>query len=148
MNIFVLDESPALAAKYHADAHVNKMILEAAQMLCSVRNDEGYSTPYKTTHLNHPCTRWVAESKANAYWLVSLARELNKEAKRRYGKSADHKSWSVIQSLGIRSRGTPTPFALAMPEELKSDDVVEAYRAYYRTKPKMEWRYSPTPYWY
>ncbi len=33
MNIFYRDNSPALAAKYHNDKHVVKMILESAQML-------------------------------------------------------------------------------------------------------------------
>ena len=35
MNIFFLDENPTLSAKYHADKHVFKMILETAQLLCS-----------------------------------------------------------------------------------------------------------------
>ena len=35
MNIFVLDESPILAARDHCDKHICKMILESAQMLCA-----------------------------------------------------------------------------------------------------------------
>lgn len=143
MNIFVLDEDPSVAAQYHADIHINKMILESAQMLCTV-----YGGPYKPTHKNHPCTRWVAESEANAYWLKALARHLNEEAKLRYGKSADHKSWDVIASLNIRDRGVLTPWAQAMPEELRSTDAVQAYRSYYRTKPNMRWAYTEEPDWF
>lgn len=33
MNIFILDENPQLAARYHTDKHVVKMILESAQLL-------------------------------------------------------------------------------------------------------------------
>lgn len=33
MNIFVLDENPALSAKYHCDRHIVKMVVEYAQML-------------------------------------------------------------------------------------------------------------------
>ena len=35
MNIFLLDKDPKIAAQYHCDKHVVKMILESAQMLCS-----------------------------------------------------------------------------------------------------------------
>ena len=33
MNIFVLHQDPDIAAQYHCDKHVNKMIVESAQML-------------------------------------------------------------------------------------------------------------------
>ena len=33
MNIFALSSDPETAAKWHCDCHVNKMIIEAAQML-------------------------------------------------------------------------------------------------------------------
>ena len=35
MNIFVLDKTPEMSAKYHCDKHVVKMILESGQMLCT-----------------------------------------------------------------------------------------------------------------
>lgn len=35
MNIFYLDRNPKLAAQYHCDRHVVKMILESAQLLCT-----------------------------------------------------------------------------------------------------------------
>ena len=36
MNLFYLDEDLDKCAEYHVDNHVNKMILEAAQLLCTV----------------------------------------------------------------------------------------------------------------
>lgn len=33
MNIFMLDSNPELAAQYHYDTHIVKMILESAQIL-------------------------------------------------------------------------------------------------------------------
>ena len=36
MNLFYLDEDLDKCAEYHVDKHVNKMILEAAQILCTV----------------------------------------------------------------------------------------------------------------
>ena len=35
MNLFYLDEDLDKCAEYHVDKHVNKMILEAAQLLCT-----------------------------------------------------------------------------------------------------------------
>ena len=35
MNLFYLDRDPVIAASYHYDKHKVKMVLEAAQMLCT-----------------------------------------------------------------------------------------------------------------
>lgn len=35
MNLFYLDKNLDKCAEYHVDKHVNKMILEAAQLLCT-----------------------------------------------------------------------------------------------------------------
>ena len=37
MNIFYLDKDPVIAAQLSCDKHVVKMILESAQMLCTVK---------------------------------------------------------------------------------------------------------------
>ena len=58
LNIFVLDRDIPTCARYHADQHVVKMILESAQMLCTVINLSGGRSPYKSTHPQHPCTLW------------------------------------------------------------------------------------------
>lgn len=140
MNIFILDNNPELAAEMHCDKHVNKMILESAQMLCTVLGG-----PYKPTHRNHPCTRWIAESQANAEWVMSLAWHLNNEWRDRYGHNRNHKSWDVIRGMddadlvGKLPSCRMTPFALAMPDEYKSEDAVQAYRAYYKSKPFASW---------
>ncbi len=79
MNIFVLDEDIEQCAQYHCDQHVVKMILESVQMLCTALNKKGFVTPYKSTHVNHPCVLWVEESFDNFLWLKKLAIELNTE---------------------------------------------------------------------
>lgn len=48
MNIFVLSTDPVQAAQMQCDKHVVKMVLESAQLLCSVFSEE--SVPYKRTH--------------------------------------------------------------------------------------------------
>ena len=147
MNIFVLDENPYLAARYHCDKHTPRMILESAQMLSTA-----VGAGYKPTHKNHPCTLWVSKSKQNAEWLIALADGLNDEYRKRYARSVDHKSMEVIKEIAWLSEALPdigrAPFAQAMPDEYKDPDAVEAYRNYYREEKKFAtWR-SETPFWW
>ena len=131
MNIFVLHRNPVKAARMASDRHAVKMILESAQMLCTVAHDCGIEVRYKPSFRNHPCTRWVAESKQNWEWLHTYAIALCREYTHRYGKT--HKSEQVIAELPtpeLPNIGL-TPFAQAMPEEYRNRDAVKAYRQYY-----------------
>jgi len=150
MNIFVLDKNPHVAAMYACDKHVVKMILESAQMLCSVQ-PEG-TAPYKRSFYNHPCTKWVRASVANYDWLIEHARALCTEYSRRYGKV--HKSEKVIDWCDANRPELPdvglTPFAQAMPEDYKNEDAVEAYRTYYRNDKRRfaTWKDVDPPTWF
>jgi hypothetical protein len=134
MNIFVLDASIEKCARYHADTHVVKMILESTQMLCTVVNGNGGSSPYRSTHERHPCTLWAGRSLSNWKWLRRLALALNREYRYRFGKGEDHHSAVVARGLKpppIPDRGL-TEFAQAMPEEYRvRGDAVSAYRRFY-----------------
>jgi hypothetical protein len=144
MNIFYLDENPILAAQYHVDSHVVKMILESAQMLCTAVNVKAGEqvTPYKTTHINHPCSVWVRESYGNWSYVYQLMLALQKEWRYRYKHEKTHKSVELLldNSIWVRAIhyiGTTTnpftPPALAMPDECKiSSNPAECYREYYR----------------
>lgn len=46
MNVFWLDEDPRLAARYHCDQNVNKLLLEAAQVLCTAARENGYDAEF------------------------------------------------------------------------------------------------------
>src|SRR6056297_1611059 len=83
VNVFWLDESPELAAGYHCDQHVNKMLLEAAQVLCTAARENEYERDflYQATHTDHPVTRWATESRANWLELRDHAEALNAEFK-------------------------------------------------------------------
>lgn len=135
MNRFVLDTDPAVAAVYHCDKHVVKMILEEAQMLCAVQRRYGSEDErlYRATHAKHPCTLWAGETVANYQWAYSLLVALCKEYTHRYKKQ--HATERLLDILSTPPDGLPEgpliPFAQAMPEEYKRDDPVEAYRAYY-----------------
>lgn len=157
MNIFVLDNDPRIAAMMMCDKHISKMLLESAQMMCAVVNRAGGTTPYKTSHANHPCTIWTRASQENFSWLTQHAKELNNQYRKRYNKRTNHKSWEVIKEV-VRNNAQsicslpdlgPTPFAQAMPEEYRNPDAVVAYRAYYRTKGFASWnKGTPAPYWW
>ena len=128
MNIFALDYDPIVAAEYHCDKHVVKMVLETAQMLSTIT---GHG--YRPTHINHPCTVWARESTQNFLWLYGLGMALGKEFQHRYRKR--HKSSIIIAEQWPPPKSIPegplTPFALAMPDEYKVDCPVESYRNYY-----------------
>ena len=134
MNIFVLDQDIEKCAQYHCDQHVVKMILESVQLLCTALNKKGFETPYKSTHVKHPCVLWIEESFDNFLWLKNLAIALNAEYRYRYEKDSDHKSIPVLDQLSdyrYQSKGL-TEFAQAMPNKYKvPGDAVKAYRQFY-----------------
>ena len=79
MNIFYLDHDPRIAAKYHCDKHVVKMILESAQMLATAhrvvdKNDDDIL--YREAYKNHPSTKWVRSNLYHYTWLWSLFNSL------------------------------------------------------------------------
>ncbi len=158
MNIFILDLDIERCAQYHCDQHVVKMILESVQLLCTALNKKGFTTPYKSTHIKHPCVLWVEESYANFQWLYQLTQALNHEYQFRYAKSEDHKSMAVLKQIGDipeLNRAFPhqslTPFAQAMPDEYKVvDDPVLAYRRFYLGDKSRfaKWSKREVPSWY
>lgn len=136
MNVFALHYDPRQAARWHCDAHVVKMVLETAQLLCTAHHLTGSTAPYRPTHANHPCAVWARDSQANYLWLCELGLELCREYTARYGRV--HASEKVLWELSRNAPDLPyrglTPFAQAMPKDLKGSDPVEAYRRYYQTK--------------
>ena len=153
MNIFILDNDIKTCAQYHCDQHVVKMILESIQILCTVLNKKGFSTPYKSTHANHPSVLWAEASFDNFLWLSELTLELNREYKYRYDKQADHKSITVLTKISqysFLSVGLTT-FPQAMPDSYKvANDPVLAYRNFYRgDKAKFaKWTKRAPPEWF
>ncbi|MEY7847767.1 hypothetical protein AB7C87_00990 [Natrarchaeobius sp. A-rgal3] len=156
MNVFWLDEDPRLAARYHCDQHVNKLLLEAAQVLCTAARENGYEADflYQSTHVDHPVTRWATESRGNWLRLREHAEALNAEFVERYGKTDDHASWTVIDRIDPEEiafpTDAPTPRPQAMPVQYRRpDDPVGAYRAYYAGEKAewAEWRHTDEPPW-
>jgi hypothetical protein len=141
MNIFVLSFNPERAAEMLCDTHVNKMVLESAQLL-NTAFPEG-TTTYRHTHYNHPCARWVRDSKGNFAWLLKHAKAIAREFEFRFGHK--HKSEEIINYCGkLFHQHHPklfshrpawyavrTPYVQAMPDMYKVRNAVTAYRDYY-----------------
>ena len=145
MNIFVLDKDPVVAARYIDDVRLPKMVTESAQMMAASLRRHGATdeqmpltkagTPYKGGYAHHPCTVWAGDSDTNFLWLANHAITLCQEYKKRFGKvhacqNPIHQMSHMMPFVGEEM----TPFAQAMPDEYKDDDVVKAYRSYYKSK--------------
>ena len=135
MNLFYLDRNMHKAVRYHCDTHVVKMCLETAQILCTSLNRYGLSVPYRPTHVNHPTVLWAGDSILHYQWLRRFGLALCGEYTWRYKKN--HASEFVIESLptsppliDIGWRDPPQ----AMPNNFKGNDVVKAYRRFYRAE--------------
>ena len=172
MNIFILDDIPRMAAKYHCDIHVNKMILETTQMLSTCLRLNGADdewmiergittkagTPYKKTHQHHPAVKWASETRDNFDWLSDLGYWLLIEYHFRYDKTHGcEKPLMNIIRLDINQshlikEGEMTDFAQCMPDEYKvKGDAVAAYRDFYINDKAgfAKWKHStPQPDWW
>ena len=145
MNIFALHPDPAIAASYHCDQHLHKMILESAQMLSTVAriwHPNLIKSLYLPTHPNHPCTLWIRERGA-ALWLSTLAKELDL-IRLNIGCNR-HKSMDVIDLVHSYiededNKYTP-PFVFCGPERIRIRqdlNIYEKYQHYYKIKAR-EW---------
>lgn len=152
MNIFFLSWLIKNSVKYHCDKHVVKMVLETAQMLCTVVVLSGGDAPYRPVHAKHPCVLWAQKCKANWLWLRKFGLALSREYTFRYGKT--HKSQYVIEALKTPDLpdGKFTPPPQCMPDEFKHDNPVIAYRKYYigdkAKKFKLVWTKRRIPKWF
>lgn len=158
MNIFILSLNPYLCALYHNDKHVVKMILETAQMLCITHylcSNCPSEYLYKRTKafVNHPSTRWIRQSRGNYIWTYLLFRNLCNEYTFRYNKIhlCETKFMSIFNTIPeLLPPGNMTPFALAMPDDVKHSNPIVAYRNYYKKYKKgfCVWSKRNTPPWY
>jgi len=178
MNIFVLQECPTASAKDYCNKHLPKMCVELLQMCGSAVIRYGATpdmmpltqkgTPLKGGYHNHPCTRWVGDTRTNFLWAIEHGLELCNEYSKKYGKT--HFCEAGIRHLSsmvnLIPEGDLTPFALAMPDdfrpvEIEDDntfsnplshasgiDAVDAYRRYYHSKEFASWEGRPTPTWW
>lgn len=146
MNIFFLDNDVEKNAMLYHDAHVRKIIVEIAQMLSTAHhlldnNEKNKAKLYKPTHVNHPMSKWVRESRGNYYYALEILKQLCKEFEYRFDKK--HKTSELIPYLYI-PRGLMNPMhvcsdtiwnttpPLCMPDKYKNKpNYIMSYRYYY-----------------
>ena len=160
MNIFYLHENAKKSAEMHVDSHASKMCIEYAQLMSTAhrvldgkqvkrlsKNNRlitTYDHPdpqldhtlYKSCHVNHPSAIWVRQSKKNYRWLYELWTELNTEFMYRYDKDVYHESyrklkWALFSPPENMPEGVFTEPLQAMPDDVKNDSSITAYRYYY-----------------
>lgn len=171
MNIFYLSHNVKMAAEWHTDKHLVKMITEHNQMLSTAHrildgkqvmsksksgrnakrwqlDDSRDSILYSVTHMNHPSAVWCRGSSSNYQWLYEMTLALCKEYTHRYGKvhKAEHSGLMDVLSVLPTSiaRGEFTQPPQAMPDEFKVEgNSVLAYQNYYNgPKSRMFWTKS------
>lgn len=159
MNIFFLDIDPIKCAHYHCNKHIVKMITEHAQMMSMaiwyhdrkqalrlyekgrIMNAPPEVTgkpPRTDSHLMHPCTMWVRESRKHFDWLKLMSAEMAHEYYLRFGQFHNpprHHSSYVDCIAHLNSSKIPdSPWESppqAMPEEFRGPDAAEAYKRLY-----------------
>lgn len=162
MNIFILErkEDGSIDWKKSAQTLDNyrivKMPLENAQMLCTNINvlAEQPIAPYRTAYKNHPCTIWSRLAFENFISLAEHGIYMCEEYTKRFGKT--HKCEDIIyQCIEFAydprvswEASSAAPLPLCMPVEYKTDDIVESYRKYYASKPRMRYPKNKIPEWF
>ena len=159
MNIFAIEgESTNIdwvaSAKSQDNYRVVKMILESCQMLCTAINELSGEriAPYGSTHKYHPSTKWVMASSANFEALVVHTRAMLEEYTERFEKI--HKCQAVLEKCvklydsSLFPTSEPTRLPLAMPHEFHSENIVESYRKFYASKPRIRYPKNKIPEWF
>jgi len=107
---------------------------------------------------NHPCTVWARQSYANYKWLVDLTIAL--ETEKIYRTGSGHSSMKTVRKLGKLMedsykelpfpKSELTPFAQAMPNDVKHEDGPTAYRQYYKKHKRhlAVWKKRGEPSWW
>ena len=141
VNAFWLDRDLDTAARWLVDAHVTSSVLECSMVLTTAVQSNGYPAAEDLyfTHVDHPLTRWAAESHANWLRLRDYTEAAHREWQYRWDHPPEerHACWAVVESLdsaAIQGLDWPSESGADPPQvtgEWEADDYVDAYRYYY-----------------
>lgn len=161
MNIFYLDPNPQLAAEYHCDKHVVKMIVEYSQLLSTAhrildgtmyldktangRSIKRWRHPDENMeknlclacHVNHPSAIWTRSNVGHYLWLRDLLDCLVAEYKYRYNNKKHATELRIPYlvkpptNIPKVSWSDPPPAMKHYPQCIVRGNVVESYRNYY-----------------
>lgn len=143
MNIFFLNKHPKIAAELQSNIHINKMLVEATQLLANCYSLEHLkeapltsSLNYRThSYLHHPTAQWVLSSFSHWKWLVEHAYFLEEERLyREYHPSISSifVEWSLLNPPTIRDCGFISPPLAFGKFTGRGTDYVDSYKLYYR----------------
>tara|TARA_R100000152_G_C6779273_1_gene210751 strand:+ start:2337 stop:2903 length:567 start_codon:yes stop_codon:yes gene_type:complete len=177
MNVFYLDKNPKLAAEFHCDKHVVKMLIEYAQLMSTAHRvmdgEEWYDRTannrrikrwkhpdsemdkilYLASHVNHPSGIWLRKSTKHYDWLYEMWLHLHDEFVSRYNKKhlSNTKLTEILckypDNMPTLPWEDPPP---AMPDHCKiHNDSLASYRKYYITEKVRfaTWK-TETPIWF
>lgn len=161
LNYFFLDRDVKQCARYHGDKHLNKMVVEYAQIVSAVWWINGpiceivKESVYRLTHAHHPVVKWACEHPAHYHAIVELGLALIEEKKRRIAGmeslpkklrkkwKPEHESGSVLVFCKqftprfSQRKKLPRDPPKCMPEAYWRDqdgnelDVITSYRLFY-----------------
>ena len=158
MNIFAIENNKAgdidwiKSAQSQDNYRVVKMILESCQILSTVLNEQGIKAPYRSFNPKHPSCLWAAESSDNFTNLVIHCAAMIEEYEDRFNKI--HKCKAVLNNIinlfdaSKFITDKPTPLKMAMPDNFRSDNIVESYRRFYASKPRIRYPKNKIPVWF
>ena len=158
MNIFAIEDNKAggidwiKSAQSQDNYRVVKMILESCQILSTVLNEQGIDAPYRSFNPKHPSCLWAAESSDNFTNLVVHCAAMIEEYEERFNKT--HKCKAVLTKIINLFEASnfptdkPTPLRMAMPDIFRSSNIVESYRKFYASKPRVRYPKEKIPSWF
>jgi hypothetical protein len=124
MQIFVLDTSATLAAGLHCDAHVNKLIVEATQILYAalhLRDIQPVGDGYALTHKHHHLVLWAAGARAHLRWLLDLGDALCAEYQlRAFLSTQSYKIHACAPHLARIRLAVDDPAHTNLPEQISA----------------------------
>ena len=152
MQLFILDHDPAQAARMLSDIHLRKMCLETSQILSALITNKGEELlpgMPKICNRNHPVIK-ALDNTAKINWVLSYNDERHREYFRRFHK---HHAYSFLCrayreklfSVLAGEYADLWSFARAFKGiTIRTKDIVEAYREYYRFKKSIirNWKYT------
>lgn len=162
MQIFVTDYDPKIAAQNLCDTHLNRQIIESAQMLSTyIFGIETYKTWNKyriqtnkelykketglclPCYINHPCNVWLREDIKNVHWLHNHFVELLLEYNHRTNKHHGCTKYAPVLAkhlMPLYSFHMPRPEKFCNCTNIQictsdnKDNTIECYRRYYNEK--------------
>lgn len=144
-NIFWFHEDPRIAARYHADKHVPKLAIEAAQAVATALRRNGYDgsdtyEEYPSPGAQRTPQDWCTASRAHADLAIDYGIAVIAERNRRWPDRNAHKTMRALRRqrelLDHEDVEWPATEPAAVPPTFGLDDsyddlnYVSAYRAY------------------